>query len=223
MNAHKRKLFRRVALLLVLCAVPVVAYFFAPSPATEFRAAYAAYETISTTQDSAAFYPAAPNNQVRRDLNQVLSSILVDNITPSERQDLAQRGLVLLNEAETQIDAMGDTVRQVEGSIERMRESTSFFDTQKVRTTRATIVALAEERAVLVSDIRGFSYKANFHTEEIFRRILADKGVLTPAHTALLNSQIPMVEEQFDTRSNLYKSLEERGNAIRSAYAGFDD
>jgi hypothetical protein len=46
--------------------------------------------------------------------------------------------------------------------------------------------------------------------------VIDDKGVVTEEHAALLNEHIPLVEEQFDRRSNLYVELESTGSALDS-------
>jgi hypothetical protein len=79
------------------------------------------------------------------------------------------------------------------------------------------VVTLAQSQAAIIADIRGLSYRANFHTAQIFSRIVDDQGSLTDAHIAELNNLIPKVEDQFDQRSNLYSELERVGDRIQMA------
>lgn len=189
------------------------------SSTTQFSRAYTTYQSIAQAHDAAAYYPSTNQNPVRRELNQVLSDVLIAPLSPQERSERATRGIALVQEAEYQIDLMGDFVPRVEDSLDKMRGSGAWFESRKVRTGVDRVIALAEKRLDLIADIRGYSYRANFHTKEILRRIIDDGGVLTDEHSALLNEQIPLVEEQFDSRSNLYLELEATKNALDTTVA----
>lgn len=186
------------------------------SSTTSFSRAYTTYQSVAQAHDAAAFYPSTNQNPVRRELNSVLADVLVGTLSPGERILRAERGLTLIQEAETQIDLMGDFVPRVEGALDGMRGSGAWFESRKVSNGIDRVIELAEKRLDLIADIRGFSYRANFYTKEIFRRVIDDKGVVTTEHAALLNEQIPLVEEQFDRRSNLYNELESVGSALDS-------
>lgn len=213
-NQYKRILYiGGVAALLVLMYFGVSELF---SSTTSFSRAYTTYQSVAQAHDAAAFYPSTNQNPVRRELNSVLADVLVGTLSPDERIKRAERGLTLIQEAETQIDLMGDFVPRVEDALEGMRGSGAWFESRKVSNGIDRVIELAEKRLDLIADIRGFSYRANFYTKEIFRRVIDDKGVVTAEHAALLNEQIPLVEEQFDRRSNLYLELESTGSALDS-------
>jgi hypothetical protein len=195
------------------------AYFVAAellSSTTSFSRSYTTYQSVAQAHDAAAFYPSTNQNPIRRELNTVLGDVLVGTLTPAERIVRAERGLVLIQEAEAQIDIMGDFVPRVEVALDGLRGSGAWFESRKVSNGIDRVIQLGEKRLDLIADIRGFSYRANFYTKEIFRRVIDDKGVVTEEHAALLNEHIPLVEEQFDRRSNLYVELESTGSALDS-------
>jgi hypothetical protein len=218
----KKTLIRRTAVLIAIGICAIAVYLVAPAPTSDFKDAYETYARVADQQDSAAYLPGSATNPVRRELNRALSAALTDTLTDTERLALAERGIGLLADAEAQIDAMGDLAPRVTEARTLVAESSSLLDTQRVRTARAIILEASRERARLIEDIRGYSYRANFYTEEILVRIVTDKGALTASHAQYLNDLIPEVEKQFDTRATLYQELEATKNTIEAAYRGFE-
>jgi hypothetical protein len=76
------------------------------------------------------------------------------------------------------------------------------------------IIDLAKQRSSIVEDIRGLSYRANFETQNIFKRIIADNGRLADSYVSELNNDLPVLETQFDHRSSLYQNLQSVSNEI---------
>ncbi len=191
-----------VAILLVCIFVGYKLYF-----AWQFNKSYDTYATLSGLHVNAALLPAVGDNPVRQELNRTLADVLAEQLPTSERLERAERGLVLLNALERQIDAIGDSGEAVSKALGEMEARASGSE-------RREIVDLALERLRVIGDIRGLSYRASYHTAEIFNRVIADGGALTPEHVKELNNQIPLVEEQFDRRTGLYDELESINNAI---------
>jgi hypothetical protein len=215
---HWKKITALTAVFLIL----FLAYVFLPGNSGAFNSAYAKYQTIAKAQDVAVFYPSIESNEIRKELFTLLSRALIGDISDSERLETANRGIELLKLAEKEIDAMADLSPEVAARLEDIRSADSLLISQKTRSTIEEAVRLGEKRRTLIEDIRGLSYKANFYTEEIFKRIADDGGALTAAPAAFLNEQIPLVEEQFDRRSALYKELEKTAAEIEGL-TGFDD
>lgn len=188
--------------ILVLGALAYKFYF-----SWQFSHVYETYSTLSRTHVSAAFLPATNDNPLRQELNRTLATVLAEDMPSTERLKRAERGLTLLNDLEKQIDAIGEAGEAVSQSIHEMEARASG-------TERQEIVSLALERVRIIGDIRGLSYRAGYHTAEIFNRVIADGGALTKEHITDLNNQIPLVEEQFDRRAGLYSELESISSKI---------
>lgn len=201
------KVRRQIALVLILLLLLILIPLYLYHAKSDFQQSFETYEGLAKTHVALGYIPGASDNPVREKLNTILSQVLARPLTPKERLALAGEGLSALKEGERQIDAIGDAGEKVQIAITYMEsKSTSvgmFFSVADAK----RILALAKEEFGVVSDIRGLSYRANFHTAEIFNRIVLDKGELTPAYTTELNAQIPAVEEQFNKRASLYESL----------------
>ncbi len=191
-----------VLVLVVLCFLVYRFYF-----AYQFTRSYDIFATLSEAHVLAAFLPATNENLLRQELNRMLSDVLAAELSDSERTLRAERGLVLLGELEKQIDAIGERGEAVSRELETLEARASGGERQE-------IVRLALERMRIIGDIRGLSYRANYHTADIFNRVLGDGGRLTPEHVKDLNTQIPVVEEQFDRRAGLYSELESVNKSI---------
>lgn len=178
--------------------------------ASQFTKSYNTYATLSDIHVNAAFLPATNENPLRQELNRMLADVLAAELPQKDRLERAERGLVLLNALERQIDAIGDSGEAVAKALGEMEERASGSERQE-------IVQLALERLRVIGDIRGLSYRASYHTAEIFNRVIQDGGTLTPEHVSELNNQIPVVEEQFDRRTTLYDELESIGGRITRA------
>jgi hypothetical protein len=179
----------------------------------QFAQSYDTYATLSEAHVTAAFLPATNDNQLRQELNRMLADVLAVELPQKDRLERAERGLLLLNELEKQIDAIGDSGETVSKALSEMESRASGSE-------RREIVDLALERVRVIGDIRGLSYRASYHTAEIFNRVIQDGGTLTPEHVTELNSQIPLVEEQFDRRTGLYDELESIGGEIEKVHDG---
>lgn len=177
-----------------------------------FKKSYDTYASLSDIHVNAAFTPATEANPLRQELNRVLADVLSADLSNTERLVRAQRGSSLLNELEKQIDAIGDAGESVAQEIEHMEQTASGSE-------RKEIVTLSLERQRIIGDIRGLSYRASYHTAEIFNRIIEERGDLTSMHVADLNNQIPLVEEQFDRRTALYDELEAIDGRIDRAFS----
>jgi hypothetical protein len=167
-----------------------------------FSQSFGEYAALADEHSNAAFFVGALDNPMRQELNRILSEVLGRNMSAAERLQLAERGLALLDETEVQIDGLGTIADRVKKAIDALEAESAFG-------SRRELISLARERLDVIADIRGLSYRANYHTAEIFRRIARDNGELTDAHVTELNGQLPMVEEQFNERSNLYNELEQ--------------
>ncbi len=190
----------------VIVAV-TVAVLYALHSSNDFQKAYKTYNTLAKKHVEAAYIPGVPDNPVRQKLNGILSQVLARPMSPKERLSLAEQGLAALKEGEKQIDDIGTIGEKVQTAITYMEEKNNSLGVLFSKSQGTRVITLAKEEFGIVADIRGLSYRANFHTAEIFNRIVLDKGELTKAYSSELNSQIPAVEEQFNKRSALYEQL----------------
>lgn len=204
--------FRKHLVLASLCMLFVILCFLAYRFyfAWQFTKSYDTYAALSDIHVSAAFLPATNENPLRQELNRMLADVLVAELPETDRLERAERGLLLLNELEKQIDAIGDSGEAVAKALGEMEARASGSE-------RREIVDMALERLRVIGDIRGLSYRASYHTAEIFNRVIQDGGALTKEHVTDLNNQIPLVEQQFDRRTGLYDELESIGGKISRA------
>jgi hypothetical protein len=174
----------------------------------EVSSAYAAFLRAEERHLTSAVIPSIDQNPIRQELNQVLAEALSEGMAADARLLRAERGTQLLGDTERQIDMTMQTRDELILAIDTLRARTGLLGAILSSYDIPKVTALAEQQMVLVDDIRGLSYRANFHTGQIFERLIADRGILTPQHVISLNELIPKVEEQFDKRSNLYMELE---------------
>lgn len=180
---------------------------------------YASYLTVAKVYEQTAYVPGSSENPVRQELNKILSQVLAKKMTDAERLALAHKGKTLLKESEQQINAIGEASIADDAAIEKMEHAAHVsygFSTGGNRMTE--IISLARKRSAIIADIRGLSYRANYETQKIFDRIIADKGALTKAHILALNDQIPEVEKQYNERSNLYVELQDTSSLIEQKF-----
>ncbi len=166
-----------------------------------------------------AFLPGAESNPSRESANRALAAVLSAGSTPSERLAQAQDGIVFLRLIEGEIDTIAvarDTADGARAQLSRDRLSLTALPWEGKLTALNT---LALKQASIIADIRGLSYSANYHTTEIFKQIIADRGELRADYIAKLNSEIPEVEKDFNRRSNLYTDLQQVDSDIRHLLA----
>ena len=178
---------------------------------------YEALERETDTYIAATFLPGADGNPVRNELNRMLGESLSDILSETERLERARRGLVLLDELERQIDAIGETKSSLDARLTALDEELAYIPSL-LSGDRRRLREHVERLYVIADDIRGLSYRANYHTSQIFDRIITDGGVLTVEHITFLNGQIPQIETQFDERTNLYAELESIESALGILY-----
>lgn len=166
------------------------------------------YSVISDSHSNYAYAPATEANPVRNELNRVLSEVLARPMGEGERSELAKRGLDMLRGMELQIDRIGSSGEEAEAQLNKAEWAGNKFGNIFIREKVREVFLHAREEAALIADIRGLSYRANFHTEQILKRVVEDGGVLTAEHVSALNRELPQVEIQFNERTNLYTKLQ---------------
>lgn len=166
------------------------------------------YNAFSNAHTNFAYAPAAEENPVRNELNRVLSEVLARPMSEGERIELAKRGLDMLRGMELQIDRIGTSGEETEIQLNRAEWAGYKFGNIFIREKVREVFLHAREEVALIADIRGLSYRANFHTEQILKRVVEDRGALTAEHVSALNRELPQVEIQFNERTNLYATLQ---------------
>lgn len=204
----KKHFFLVAVLLPVFAAAGAYGYFW-----YRFDKAYRAYDALAKEHASAAYFPGAPNNPLRQELDRALVTVLAEGAPPELRMEVARRASSLLLEYEATIDIIGE-------AGERATKALDAAESYAWGADRKGLISKARERAEIIADIRGLSYRADYHTAEIFHQIVRDDGELTEEHVRALNSQIPAVEEQFNKRTNLYGELGRVDAEIAELYAG---
>ncbi len=203
MNHLRKKIVLGSVAAVVAVGIGMVLYVTVLAPRD--LAALESYSRVGDAHEDAAFLVGMAENPVRFELDRVLADVLMRPMEDAERRSLAVRGKELLKVLETQIDAIGVKEEESARALDVLSSSPlALSDITNV----GEVVRLGTIRAQLIADIRGLSYRANYHTAQIFDRILAEEGALSAEHVASLNDDLPQVEEQFDRRSNLYVELE---------------
>jgi hypothetical protein len=169
---------------------------------------YQRYAALSSEHSNYAFAPGVSSNPVRNELNRVLSEVLARPMGGGERLQLAERGLDLLKGMELQIDRIGSAGEAAEAQLNTAEWAGYKFGNIFAREKVRAVFLHAREEAAIIGDIRGLSYRANFHTEQILKRVVEDGGALTAEHVSALNRELPQVEIQFNERTNLYTKLQ---------------
>ena len=207
----------KVAAFLLACAlIAVWAYFATRQTDHTFSDDYVIYAAKAAAADNAAYIPGASDNPVRVALDQVLTQILEGRVTDPERLALATQGLSLLTQSEAQIGDISSSSAKVDAAIAKMQldELNGFAPSAEV----GEIIGLAKDRQSTISDIRAYSYHADFEIEQIFNTVVQDKGVLTDDYIVSLNNEIPAVETEFDHRTALYAELQATAEKIDADY-----
>lgn len=208
-----------LALTGILLLVGVGWFVYASMQASaQYDEVLASYRDASNREMQAALIPGVKDNPVRRELDRTLAEVLAREMSDDERLKLAQHGLEVLVVAEEQIDSIGEAGAAASHAREQLRQH-SLGSSFSFSGSSYELIELAKQRSDIISDIRGLSYRANYHTEDIFKKVVADGGSLTRAHITSLNDLIPKVEEQFNERSNLYFELESVNNRMETLIA----
>ena len=206
-----------IILIVGISIIGAIAWWALMSGVRTSAHSYEALERETDTYIAATFLPGADGNPVRNELNRMLGESLSDILSETERLERARRGLVLLDELERQIDAIGETKSSLDARLTALDEELAYIPSL-LSGDRRRLREHVERLYVITDDIRGLSYRANYHTSQIFERIIDDGGTLTAEHVTFLNGQIPQIETQFDERTNLYAELESIESALGVLY-----
>ena len=186
-----------------------------------FVSAYGEYVEAADQQEAAAYLPGAAANFIREKLDRSLSILLTDDIEPKDRMDVAVGALNLTKELELQIDDIGAKRNSVEIAISRLKDLSGTINDENLAEQVREIIELAENKTIIIADIRGLSYSINGETKKIIGRIIAENGLLTDAHIIELNRRIPEDEKRFDRQKELYQQLSDLDNRIEEKYNEF--
>ncbi len=183
--------------------------------AGKFGAKYAEYAEAQREYITAANKPAAEGNPVRRQVYQLLAEVLQVEMSNEERIAKAKQGIAHLNDIETQIDAIKVEADKVMPLLQGLEDASSGIGNLNGGASMKDVVRLGYRQVDIISDIRGLSYRADYYTSEVFERIIDDQGAMTDEHKTYLNENIPLLEEQFDKRANLYTELKENDDEMK--------
>lgn len=207
-TSPKARKFALMASLLLLSGLSVGAYYYvAQRSRAEFTLLYKDYAAMAAELDNATYIPGAQTNPIRQQMDMVLRELLFESTAADRRLELATIGLQLLAESAKQLDTLSSMKDDVDAKAALLQVRT--LGSSNISVEAKTLVAYAKERANIISDIRAYTYKANLEMQQIFERIKEDRGELTDEHIIKLNSQVPRVEQEFDKRTDLYRSLEQ--------------
>jgi hypothetical protein len=209
----------------VLCCVllAVGAFAYSRHSLEKFKLLYSRYDLAAATQQNAAFIPGATENPIRSELNTTLARVLTKETKTSERLDLAKHGLALVGEMNKQVDDMDTTGAPVKVAINNLQGT--LHDPGNILRLNSIghLVGLAEKQQATIQTVRGLSYKANFQIQQIFSRVISDKGTLVSSYVSELNDEIPLVEAQFDDRQNAYADLQKNMSDVQRAYTAVSE
>lgn len=186
-----------------------------------FAQAYRDYAVVANTSDLGALVPGAANNPVRMQINDVLTQVLANKMSNAQRLELAKHGLDLLTYSKGQIDAISPKLDAADASAKEMAASIDFVTSIFANGLPEKIVVLAKDRSAAISDIRAYSYRADFETEKIFQHIVGDNGALPDSYITELNNDIPTAEADFNSRQNRYYDLQNIAGEIGQDFADF--
>lgn len=195
-------------LVLVLCAAGG-GWLWDHLALKDFKESYILYASLAAKNQNDAFIPAAAANPLRQELNDALAQSLAKETSATNRLRIARRGLELINSINKQVDQITESEAPMDAAIDVLTVSAHNPGNLRNRGTMMELVTLAHEQLAIIEDVRGYSYRANFETQQIFNRLIAEKGELTDAYVNELNAMLPNVEEQFGKRESLYIKLEE--------------
>jgi hypothetical protein len=205
---------------LIMCAILGASILVLSHRATSaFETSYEGYAALAATTDNSAFIPGAQDNPVRAQINELLTSVLSDKMSDADRALKSHEGLKLLDQSNVQIDNIGKDAEPTALALEKLDLIANNASDFAQKDTMRSIVALAKQRASIIEDIRGLSYRANFETANIFNRIISEGGKLTDAHVTELNNEVPDVEGQFNKRHDLYDQLNATISQIQEKHA----
>lgn len=203
-----------IALFVVLIALSAYGLW-AWIGAGKFGAQYERYAEAQREYIIAANKPAAEGNPVRRQVYQLLAEVLQVEMTNDERITKARQGIAHLNDIEAQIDAIKVEADTVVPLLQELEDASSGIGNLNGGASMQDLVRLGKRQVEIISDIRGLSYRADYYTTEVFERIIDDLGAMTDEHKIYLNENIPLLEEQFDKRANLYAELKKNDDEMK--------
>ncbi len=203
-----RSFARTLVIMLFIVLIALVGYaLWAWFRSGTFESTYAVYAEAQRKYITAANIPAADGNPVRRQVYMLLAEVLQVEMTNDVRIAKAKQGIAHLNDIEGQIDDIKDEADKVVPLLQGLEDASSGIGNLTGGSSMKDLVRLGKRQVEIISDIRGLSYRADYYTSEVFERIIDDQGFMTDEHKTYLNENIPLLEEQFDKRANLYVEL----------------
>src|SRR5262249_45629567 len=144
-----------------------------------FESSYAIYLEAAGAQENNAYTPGAGNNPLRQSLNAALTTVLTQGITPDQRLATAQQGLDFVAQLNLEVDSIGSSAPTVASAIALFEATANDPGNIMRRGAILKLATAARDQMTTIDTIRGLSYRADFETQQIFQRIIADKGVLS--------------------------------------------
>ncbi len=208
---------RRVTALVIIILLVVIAFALTVYiTGHRLKSEYDTFIAAEADFETAANKPASGSNPVRQQVGYLLSQVVQVTMSPEERLKLSREGIAHLNDLEGQIDAIQTAGERVSPLLDTLAKTASSPVHIQKRAGLNEIIALSRKNALIIADIRGLSYRADYYTDEVFERIIDDQGNMTDEHKTHLNDLIPDLETQFNRRTNLYTDLKKNSDRIHA-------
>jgi hypothetical protein len=174
------------------------------STGVAFIEIYGDYADVAKRVDVLVHVPGVADNPDRSELQSLLSTILVENITKDERERLSRIAFSHLDTVKKEIDQAQAAQAELYQVLQDLDTASKQFHGIEARGLADEIVQLARERAEQTARISSILSETNDHTYAIITKILGDGGELRPGHIQIINDSTTAAEERYDTLAELY-------------------
>jgi hypothetical protein len=172
-----------------------------------FIEVYGDYNEIATGVETLVHVPGVADNKDREDLEQLLNTILVDNITNEEREKLARVAFSHLDTIKKEIDQAQASQAQLYQVLQDLDVAAKQLHGLEAKGVAEEIVVTARERAEHSARITSILSETNDHTYAIITQILGAGGALSQSQIQSINDSTNAAESRYDTLSRLYDEL----------------
>jgi DNA repair ATPase RecN len=216
----KKIIFRIIAVLIIGGGIYAYLYYRVGNTGG-FVSAYRDYVAKWAENEKNIYTPGAEKNDIRQNLNSILTRVLDERITDKERFSLSVEGATPLSEIRLEIDSVKTSREEMELSTDVLASQAKKVSGIRLRQKANELVDLAKKRNEIIAEIETLSYRMSDITKEIFQGVARDNGKLTNDRIRTLNNQVPEAEKDYERLNELYRNLTESKTEIKKAYTEF--
>ena len=194
---------------IIVCIFYIFFWFISTSPAaySDFMQVYTKHNKETDQLIRKTFQYGSGNNQLRQNLNNILSQVMLRDIQDDDRYRLSRKGLGVLDDIKNKLNITMSQFQKLSAERDLLNNLYKQVRSPRDRNDLREFLDYTNNAYVKIERILNLLFAQNEQTRIIFMRIIEENGALTDNHIQEINAMTKDAEKNFNELSYAYTYL----------------